>query len=432
MSSTPPQTPRSHETGDRPVHGAAAAASSPKNRATPPHTRIEYPSVVALCNAIDNFLNATAIAEEDLAIKVSHDQFLSHEVTTTLSECTRQRRRFSYNPETQHLHIFGMARPLHDSLSTHMSRVVVKMAWDHWFTQDEILQFDTAVCQFVLPRSGYTGKTGSGNKKIPAWHKTPDVVAKYSDEQGDTYPLLVGEVGFSETYEDLVSDARQWLLKEPKVRLVILVKISEDSVARKQWQKARRDAIEDFIDRFCDAPARPKPCQKPKIVPPKPEQEPTATTGGKHQHGDDHGSESDAELYSEIGSALEVKDWVGPITVFMEFWRRDEAGQPVRQGERMQIMPAPPTDATPEFRITDFIRQPITDPNRTRRFDIPDYRNTVLPAAVRGLAKFRAIDACRSRVRNPPPPCRSLPQQPSLLPFARSIHAGLSRAKLLI
>ncbi|KAA8903271.1 hypothetical protein FN846DRAFT_919979 [Sphaerosporella brunnea] len=52
-----------------------------------------------------------------------------------------------------------MARPLHDSLATHMSRVVVKMAWDYWFTQDEILQFDTAAAS--TSRTSDRGKTAS-------------------------------------------------------------------------------------------------------------------------------------------------------------------------------------------------------------------------------------------------------------------------------
>ena len=47
-------------------------------------------------------------------------------------------------------------------------------------------------------------------------------------KSGDTLYTAVVEKGFSESYGDLVNDARLWLEGNHEVRMVILIKIKED------------------------------------------------------------------------------------------------------------------------------------------------------------------------------------------------------------
>jgi len=57
--------------------------------------------------------------------------------------------------------------------------------------------------------------------------KTPDMAWEVTDNDGDHQLKFVAEVGFSESYEELVEDARMWLEGLASVVVVMLVKIQE-------------------------------------------------------------------------------------------------------------------------------------------------------------------------------------------------------------
>jgi hypothetical protein len=117
--------------------------------------------------------------------------------------------------------------------------------------------------------------------------------------ESEPLPSFVFEVGFTESYSDLVSDAAQWLQKSSgEVRLVILVNIEENVQSRrvKQRSSETRKRIRELITEF-------------------------GNTKAKDREEIDHGDsdvESDSELYKDIRSKIVVEDWVGPITATLE------------------------------------------------------------------------------------------------------------------
>ena len=58
--------------------------------------------------------------------------------------------------------------------------------------------------------------------------KTPDLAIQFKNTDDEREIKFVLEVGFSETYEDLVKDAKLWLEGKEEVSLVVLVKFTED------------------------------------------------------------------------------------------------------------------------------------------------------------------------------------------------------------
>src|SRR4051794_25640111 len=54
--------------------------------------------------------------------------------------------------------------------------------------------------------------------------KTPDLAVLFTNAAGDREAKFILEVGFSETYEKLVQDAKMWLEGKQEVSVLVLVK----------------------------------------------------------------------------------------------------------------------------------------------------------------------------------------------------------------
>ena len=59
--------------------------------------------------------------------------------------------------------------------------------------------------------------------------KTPDLVVEFVGANERLDPKFILEVGVSETYEQLVEEARLWLEGEPRVSVVLIIKFEESS-----------------------------------------------------------------------------------------------------------------------------------------------------------------------------------------------------------
>ena len=57
--------------------------------------------------------------------------------------------------------------------------------------------------------------------------KEPDALFKYRQENGNFIFLCVVEIGFSETYEELVEDIKIWIEGTNEVQTVVLIKLEE-------------------------------------------------------------------------------------------------------------------------------------------------------------------------------------------------------------
>jgi hypothetical protein len=134
--------------------------------------------------------------------------------------------------------VVGMARPLHDSVIRFASQFLTGSILNNFLTfqESEMIQLSTG--QQIL-----AGKVGDTKKKAEAWTKFPDASYIFQHPDPTTYdtPTVIFEVGFTESYEDLLSDMRQWITKsQGSVQLVILVNIKEDVKQLKNRKKLRQ------------------------------------------------------------------------------------------------------------------------------------------------------------------------------------------------
>src|SRR5438046_1651411 len=130
-----------------------------------------------------------------------------------------------------------MARPVHDSVSRLVDDFLVEAVVTGFITPKERKYISNSNTSVRLARSGFRGNQNT--KKLQAWTKFPDAVILFGDPDSKPLPSVVFEVGFTESYTDLVSNAAQWLEKSGgKVRLVVLVNIKEDVQSRRARQRS--------------------------------------------------------------------------------------------------------------------------------------------------------------------------------------------------
>lgn len=124
------------------------------------------------------------------------------------------------------------------------------------------------------------------------------------------FPSVVFEIGFTESYIDIVEDAKQWLINSAgAVRLVGLIKLAEQRL-----DGASDESIEvDDHDGGSDS---------------------SEDTGLVDSAG------SDPESYQSFLEMCRSEDWVGLITGFLEFWPYDPITVDISmQGTRVVCSP---------------------------------------------------------------------------------------------
>jgi len=211
----------------------------------------------------------------------------------------RQKRRFTYDRETSVLRMFAMARPLHDTVSLLVSKFLLEAVKTGFITPEEQQYICCGNTSVLLVGSGF--HANQNMKKLQAWTKFPDAAILFEDEESEPLASVVFEAGFTESYDDLVSDAAQWLQKScGEVKLVILVNIEEDIRRQRIGQRSSevRKRIRELTIKFENAKAKDR-------------------EGIDHEDSD---VESDEELYKDARSATVVEDWVGPISAALEVW----------------------------------------------------------------------------------------------------------------
>jgi hypothetical protein len=269
-------------------------------------------AVESVDGAEHHLLSYLALANPlyDLRLRIPEAVLSSKPVDDILRSILRQKRRFAYDRETSVLRVYAISRPIHDVVSFLVLKFLVEAIRTGFITPKEEKYINCGNTNVRLAQSRFY--TNQNTKKLQAWTKFPDATILFGGPKSKPSPSVVFEVGFTESYDDLVSDAAQWLQKSGgKVRLVILVNIKEDIQSqrvRQRFSEARK-RIRELIIRFGNAKAKDR----------------------EEIDHEDSDVESNAKLYDDIESTIMAEDWVGPISAKLEVWHLVDGIAKLRQ-----------------------------------------------------------------------------------------------------
>lgn len=145
-----------------------------------------------------------------------------------------------------------------------------------------------------------TQRVGAFKGAYEGSKKEPDVLFKYIGQDHNVLHTAVVEIGFAETYEELVEDAKLWIEGTGDVKTVILIKVEESPCYR-----CPTGMLEDGEIRGLGFP-RPIGVDTSMV------------------------SRQDAK---DSFGPLQINNlvWVNKISVFFKFWIRDEASGKAKQ-----------------------------------------------------------------------------------------------------
>ncbi|KAL2815609.1 hypothetical protein BDW59DRAFT_166756 [Aspergillus cavernicola] len=333
---------------------------------------------------LKTFLRSTQ-CDNDLLLRLPPSILDNPAITRILHSSERGNFKYSYDPQHNILKVFAMPRPLHDAIVALVGRFLMKGCF---VTVEE---FD---CLSMWTREQQMADTFAQGGV--SWTKYPDALLMFG-ERPDAFkiPRIVFEVGFTETYDDLLNDMRQWFENAVSpVAVVVLVKIEED--LRELRKHRRSDGVRSEPRRLL------------------------IDYGDELAHSK-HGIELDCDfsgspipgLRNIPMSDITVGDWVGPLKIFLELWEMDGT-EPVLREPRIDILPATANPRNPKIRATDIIPGSHRglfenfDGSRTGELDMSYYR-AVIHAEISNLAYNRAVGQLR-------PESKERAQDPDYLP----------------
>jgi hypothetical protein len=248
----------------------------------------------------------------DLRLQIPWTIFVHESIEEVLRSLKKQKRRFAYDRETHILKVYSMSRPVHSAIFPCLDIFLRTAGKTGFMTEEEGEYIHLSIDSERL--AGKLHDPELNTKKLHAWTKFPDAAITFGAIGSALLPSVIVEVGFTESYADLRSDALQWLTKsQGRVRLVVLVDIKEDiqSLMARNKSDKTRDRVKALTKRFGNAKA-------------------------KNRDGIDYSSDetSDDEMYENLRSAIEVEDWVGAIQVKLELWHMAN-GDPQQRGEQI-------------------------------------------------------------------------------------------------
>lgn len=269
-------------------------------------------------NLLNTFPNHDT-GDYDLLLKCPQNIVTHPSIAHTIKSLRTKNRKVTFDPESEILKVQAMPHPLHDAIYELIGRFVVE-ASHHILTPTERKCVTTASKDLLLSKTKL-----SVDKKPQSWCKYPDGIILYSQLGHRSFPRIVFEVGLSESYSDLVSDANQWLLRSSgRVELVVIVKITEktDGLRARQKENAFQTTFRSLLARYGDKTATAAYNVESHAVP-----------------------EQTEDLYEDLRREIVTSDWVGSMSAFMEFWDVQEKTPRIR-GNRIV------SEATPVCIIT--------------------------------------------------------------------------------
>lgn len=149
-----------------------------------------------------------------------------------------------------------------------------------------------------------TQKVGAFAGAYDGSNKEPDVLFKYKGQDHNVLYTAVVEIGFTETYEELIDDVKLWIEGNRNMRTVILIKVEENPRYSSPTSKLEDDEVKDLG--FPD----PRDLRTSIVT----QKDPNDSFG-----------------------PLQINNlvWVGKMGVFLEIWKRDTVnGEAKQQGTR--------------------------------------------------------------------------------------------------
>ena len=198
----------------------------------------------------------------------------------------------SFNSRSSTGIIQWMLSPVHEPFA---SRFIVSDAFAKQNLRSEIArQIDVVGTQRV---GAFTGAY-EGSKK------EPDVLFKYKGQDYKVLYTAVVEIGFTETYEELIDDAKLWIEGNRDIRTVILIKVEETPQYYSPTSKLEDDEVEELG--FPDF----KDLKTSMVIPKNP-----------------NGSFGPLQINNLV--------WVNKMGVFLEIWKRNAVnGEAEQHGTR--------------------------------------------------------------------------------------------------
>lgn len=179
-----------------------------------------------------------------------------------------------------------MPKAVHNALEGFLFKVMTRLRCQNVITEaeEDQLEFGFGTDINLL----YRDTTAQLGRKAPATAKQPDASISLFSGVGSQVPRVVFEVGFSQSYDQVFNDVRQWLERsEGAIPVAILIFIEEHPIA---------SPSDDNTDDDDNA-----------------------------QHSDDSEA-SNMSLYRRLSSSCDVDQYVGPISAFAELFRISPAG----------------------------------------------------------------------------------------------------------
>ncbi|OKL60532.1 hypothetical protein UA08_04305 [Talaromyces atroroseus] len=267
----------------------------------------------------------------------------------------------------------------------------LKASYEGLFTEHELSCLATGESPYLF-ESAAVDETAQ--HKIASRQKFPDLEIAFKRPRGKAIQTVIFEVGVTEGYQDLVSDAKQWLLKAcHEVNLVVIIDIKEDIRARKRTRESAesKKRIRELVAKYGNGQAQNKHNMDSEDG-----------LEGSETHTISENGERDG-TYEQIQSEIDIEDWVGPHTVNLEMWER--AGRTAqKRGQTFQVLPRPSYRVRPTIPITDIMpkdeqaRMKNFDDSRGLELDMNKFREWLRDAR-RELALARATNYIRPKER---------------------------------
>ncbi|KAI9760239.1 MAG: hypothetical protein M1840_002582 [Geoglossum simile] len=304
------------------------------------------------------------VYKSNLSVKMSMREWAKLRTDLHIFETDQKYPRYSYNSSTSTLIVQCMPSSLHGS--------IVSIFSDGFVTTKATLPASVRTKIYTVGNQNISGFKGQHEGS----NKTPDLGVEFQDAAGDLDIKFVLEVGFSETYEDLVQDAKMWLDGKPEVCVFVLVKFEESP--------NYRCPVHDLDDEDFERLEFP------------------------------HESEVRAlnfNLEGEYGPVIyKGLVWVGRISAaYMEVWKRDPVTKlATRNEDRINLHTLADLPQL-KFQLSDFL-DVAPENERTISFDWDDYRS-YMKQKIKQLAVLRCQEMLHDRAG--PTDIRDRDYQPS-------------------